>query len=159
MQMNQWDRSAASVFVRSLLKASPVLALSIALLVTSHALADVPDWGDVSGVETITVVTETEEGEAHETTIWLVMVDGKGYIRTTNRSGWGKNIRRNPAIAVQVEGTEHPVSVTFVEGGDVYDRITARFREKYGFGDAFIGILRGSNPPIMQLDSRMVDPS
>lgn len=159
MQMNPWDRSAAAVFVRAFLKASPVLALGIALLVTSHALADVPDWGDVTGVETITVVTETEEGEAHETTIWLVMVDGKGYIRTSKRSGWGKNVKRNPAITVRVESTDYPVSATVVEDAEVYDGVTARFREKYGFGDAFIGIIRGSNPPIMQLDSRTVGDS
>lgn len=125
-----------------------------ALLATTSAFAEVPNWGDVSAVETVTVTTETEEGEPHETTIWLVMVDGNGYIRTSKRSGWGKNVRRNPLITLRVEGTDFPVSVTFVEDEDEYDRVKARFREKYGFEDAFIGILRGANPPIMRLDSR-----
>jgi hypothetical protein len=124
------------------------------LAVVPAALADAPVIEELNTVEEIVVITEDDAGEAVETTIWLVMVDGNAYIRTSGRSGWGANVKRNPAITVRVETTDFPVRVTFVEDASERDRVTARFREKYGFQDAMIGIVRGSNPPIMRLDTR-----
>lgn len=153
----QLDRPAIKLNRNLLLRSSRIVLVCAALACASIAAADVPDWGDVSALETVTVVTETQEGEAHESTIWLVMVDGKGYIRTTERSGWGKNIRRNSTITIRVAGVDHPVSVTFVDDTAEFDRVDARFREKYGFRDALVGIVRGSNPPMMRLDAREGD--
>ena len=144
-----------SLDLNTLRNAVATCALGVAFFaVVPAALADGPAVGDVSTVEEIVVITEDDAGEAVETTIWLVMVDGNAYIRTSRRSGWGANVTRNPAITVRVEGTDFPVAVTFVEDAPERDRVTARFREKYGFQDAMIGIVRGSNPPIMRLDTR-----
>ncbi len=137
---------------------SGVLRLLLALVVSSAlpavSAAQPPAWGDVTGVENISVQTEDEDGAVRETTIWLVVVDGLAYIRTSAGSRWGRNVVRTPQIALRVEGDEYPVTAHFVEDEKLRTRIAARFREKYGWFDAMIGVLRGSNPPIMRVDTR-----
>jgi hypothetical protein len=142
--------------LRTLCHAVVTCALGFAsLAVVPEAFADAPVMGDVSAVEEVVVITEGDAGEKLETTIWLVMVDGNAYIRTSARSGWGANVKRNPAITVRVEKTDFPVRVTFVDDDPERGRVTAGFRAKYGFQDAMIGLIRGSNPQIMRLDTRM----
>ncbi len=135
------------------------LAGSLLILLVSSSLpraaaAKAPAWGDVSGVERISVRTEDEDGQVRDTTIWLVMVDGLAYIRTSTGSRWGRNVARTPQIVLRVEGESYPVTAQFVEDEQLRRRITARFREKYGWFDAMISLLRGSNPPIMRVEPR-----
>lgn len=159
MRAVRFDRTRSVMLWPALRSAVLVVVVGSASLHSAPATADAPDWGDVRAVETVTALTQDEKGDVRETTIWLVMVDGQAYIRTSNRSGWGKDVARNPAIALRVEGVDYPVTATFVGDPDERERVAARFREKYGFEDAFIGILRGSNPPIMRLDARNAEDS
>jgi hypothetical protein len=111
------------------------------------------DWSQHADVEEVIVLTADEDGSARETTIWLVVVDGKGFIRTGNTT-WGDNVVRNPEVAIRVAGSEIPVRVRFIEDEPLRERVAKAFRDKYGWFDAAIGVFRGSHPKIMQLDPR-----
>jgi hypothetical protein len=111
------------------------------------------DWSQYTDTETLGVVTADEDGEARETTIWIAVVDGNAFIRTGGTK-WGDNVERDPAIALRIDGTDIPVVVTFIEDEDLRESVVATFREKYGFMDGVIGIIRGSHPRIMQVERR-----
>jgi hypothetical protein len=73
------------------------VALATLLLLPLAAMAGSPDWDALAGVETIEVITHDEAGEPRETTIWLAVLDGQGFIRTGG-SAWGKDTKRDPRI-------------------------------------------------------------
>jgi hypothetical protein len=111
------------------------------------------DWSRFTDVDTIFVVTADEDGASRETKIWIAVVDGQAYIRTGGTT-WGDNVKRDPAITLRIEGADYPVDVTFIEDDALRERVETTFREKYGWSDAVIGLIRGSRPLIMQVASR-----
>lgn len=127
--------------------------LLLALLAALPAAAAAPDWNALKDVETVEIVTTDEDGSARDTTIWLAVVDGQGYIRTGN-STWKGNIERNPDVTLRVEATEYPVRAEFVTDADLKARVAQALREKYGLSDSFIDIFRGGDPNIMRLVPR-----
>ena len=116
----------------------------------SESAASPPVWSDVAAVEEVEVLTHDEDGELRETTIWLAVVDGDGFVRTGG-SSWGKNLQRDPSLVLRIEGAEYPLRAEFVEDDGLRDRITDTFREKYGFSDWLITPIRGSRPMIMRM--------
>ncbi|MFQ5416507.1 MAG: hypothetical protein ACE5FL_05580 [Myxococcota bacterium] len=129
------------------------LAATIALLCTAPAFASGPDWSAVADVETITVLTTDADGGTRDTTIWLLVQEGIGYIRTSRRTTWGANVERDPQIAIRIDGTDYPVRATFVTADAERARIIAGFEEKYG-GHPLLDWVRGDDPPIMRLEPR-----
>ncbi|HEB90074.1 MAG TPA: DUF2255 family protein [Deltaproteobacteria bacterium] len=117
------------------------------------ALAGMPDWNGVADVETVEVLTKDQDGAARETTVWLLVQDGEGYVRTGNTT-WGGNVVRDGELTLRIGGQEYPLRVEFVEDESARERLTRGFREKYGWSDALIGWIRGSHPRIMHLVSR-----
>ena len=127
--------------------------LLLALLMAALPAAAAPDWNALKDVETVEIVTTDEDGSSRDTTIWLAVVDGQGYIRTGN-STWKGNIERNPDVTLRVEDTEYPVRAEFVSDADLKTRVEQTLRDKYGFSDSFIGIFRIGEPNIMRLVPR-----
>jgi hypothetical protein len=112
------------------------------------------DWNSVGDVKEVKVLTTNQDGTPRETTIWLVVVDGRGYIRTSGWTTWGDNVERNPDIALRIGDTKHLLRASFVEDEALRARVAAAFREKYGWFDGFLSVFRGSKPRIMRLDPR-----
>ena len=129
-------------------------ALLLALLATAlPAAAAAPDWNAVKDVERVEIVTTDEDGSARDTTIWIAVVDGQGYIRTGN-SSWKRNIERNPDVTLRIEETEYPVRAEFVTDAELKARVAQALREKYGLSDSFIDLFRSGDPNIMRLVPR-----
>jgi len=108
------------------------------------------DWSRHADVDTVTVVTTQEDGMPRETTVWLAVVDGQGYIRTGG-TRWGGDVERNRDVELVIGEERLPLRVEFVEDDLLRDRVTETFREKYGWTDRMIGIFRGGRPKIMKL--------
>ncbi|HXK23627.1 MAG TPA: DUF2255 family protein [Myxococcota bacterium] len=136
---------------RALVALSPLLLA--ASVTSSPARAAAPDWNAAAGVQTVQVVTTNEDGTPRDTTIWLAVVDGQGYIRT-GHTHWEGNIERNPEVVLRIEKAEYPLRAEFVEDAALRARIEQVFRQKYGFSDAFIGVFRSGEPKIMKLAPR-----
>ena len=143
---------SASFYRRT--RAGVLLGAVACLLVAVAAGAAELDWSSVAEVEEVRVLTTNEDGTPRETTIWLAVVDGQGYIRTSGWTTWGDNVERNPDIALRIGDAEHPLRASFVEDEALRERVVATFREKYGRFDGFLDIFRGSKPRIMRLDPR-----
>jgi len=122
------------------------------LFAATSAAADI-DWAAVADVDTVHVLTTDDDGDARTTKIWLVVLDGHGYIRTSRRTTWGKNVARDPDIALRIGDTDYPVRATFIVDEAERARIVAAFEEKYG-SNPILNFIRGDDPPIMRLDPR-----
>jgi hypothetical protein len=127
--------------------------------VASLLLAPIPataadlDWSAVADADTIHVLTNDEDGDARATKIWLLVLDGQGYIRTSRRSTWGGNVERNPDIGLRIEDTDHLVRATFIVDAVERARIVAGFEVKYG-SNPILNFFRGDDPRIMRLEPR-----
>jgi hypothetical protein len=139
-------------FVHPILGIGLIAAASLLFGSTPAPAADI-DWAAVADVETVHVLTTDDDGDARATKIWLVVLDGHGYIRTSRRSTWGKNVARDPDIALRIGDAEYPVRATFIVDDAERARIVAAFEEKYG-SNPILNFLRGDDPPIMRLDPR-----
>jgi hypothetical protein len=140
-----------SVPARSL----PILlsALCAWLLATAPATAAAPDWNAVAGENTVEVVTKNEDGSMRETTVWLAVVDGQGYLRTGN-TRWAANIERDPDVTLRIGTSEYPLRVEFVEDEALRERIQQSFHEKYGFTDSLASLFHMGHPKLMHLVPR-----
>ena len=131
-----------------------LVSLALTFVPTAIAFAAEPKWEEVAKVGDIEIVTHDEDGDVRETTIWLAVLDGQGFIRTGS-STWGKNIQRNPSdIVLRIEGKEYPLKAEFIENDTLRERVIAAFREKYGWQDTALHWIRGSRPLIMHMISR-----
>ena len=130
------------------------LAVVSLVMLAGPANAAAPDWAAVADVEEVQVLTTNEDGSPRETTIWLAVLDGQGYIRTSRSTTWGGNAERQPDIALRIEGSEYPLRVSFMTDEALREQVVKAFREKYGWFDGFANIMRGSSPRIMRLDPR-----
>ena len=140
-----------SVFDRVVLTA--LLFSAFGWLAADPAGATEPDWSALADAETVYVLTSDEDGDTRETKIWMSVIDGTPYIRTSRRSSWGDNVERNPEIALRVEATEYPLHAQFIDEADERARIVAVFEEKYG-SNPILNWIRGDDPRIMRLDPR-----
>jgi hypothetical protein len=132
------------------------LAVCAAILVMAPiaAGADGPDWDAVVAVEEVDVLTTNEDGSSRETIIWFTLLDGQAYIRTSESTTWGDNVERDPDIVLRIEEVEYPFHAAFITDEAEREKIVASFREKYGWFDGMLNIVRGSSPRIMRLDPR-----
>ena len=112
--------------------------LVCALLVCSAARATEPDWNALAAENTIEIVTHDEDGDVRETTVWVGVVDGVGYVRTTG-SRWLANIGRDPNVLVRVGGGEYALRAQAISDTALRARVNEVFRAKYGFSDAMLG--------------------
>jgi hypothetical protein len=128
--------------------------LSVLALAAAPARAAEPNWEKLAEIPRIEIVTHDEDGDVRETTIWFVVIDGQGFIRTGN-SKWLANIRRNPAdVVLRIEKKEYPLRAEFIESEKLRERVTAAFHAKYGWTDSLVHVFRGGRPNIMHMISR-----
>jgi hypothetical protein len=139
------------------LNRTTLAAVLVSLVLGASARAAEPDWEKLAQVPRIEIVTHDEDGKARETTIWFVVLDGQGFIRTGN-SYWLANIKRNPAdVVLRIEKKEYPLSAEFIDNDKLRERVTAAFHAKYGWTDSVIHVFRGGRPNIMHMVSRQAD--
>lgn len=128
------------------------LVLAASIFALAAAADEPPDWSAARDVETVSVATTNPDGTLRYTTVWLVVVEGRGYLRTGDTT-WGANVARDPNVKLKLGDREWPLRVDFVEAEDERALVTAAFNEKYGFSDTVISWFRGARPKIMRLAS------
>ena len=128
------------------------LAFALARAVRAAELAPT-DWGPLAAVEEVQVLSENPDGTARETTVWLAVVGGQGYIRTGNTS-WYPNLERKPEIGVRVGGAEYAVRAEPIEDESLREQVIAKFREKYGWSDRMVAWFFPGRPHIVKLAPR-----
>jgi hypothetical protein len=129
------------------------LAVACLLVVSAQAIASEPDWDAIAELDTVHVVTTDSDGGERSTKIWVAVLDGVGYIRTSQGSTWGDNVAKVPEIALHVAGKDYPLNASFIEEPAERERIIAAFEAKYG-SNPLLNLIRGSDPRIMRLAPR-----
>ncbi len=114
-----------------------------------------PDWSTIAGENTVVVVTEQADGTPHETTVWLVVHEGRGYLRTSN-TRWFRNIERNRNVVLRAGDHEWPLTVSMVEDDAEGDAVIGAFRAKYGISDLLVAPLRLGGSHLLRLEPRLV---
>jgi len=117
---------------------SLALALGFVLFAAQARAQAIPDWTAHAAEEEVQVVTHDSDGELRDTTVWLAVVDGQGYVRTGD-TRWRANLERDPNTSFRIAGKEYPLRAQHVTDAELIARINAEFRAKYGFSDRFVG--------------------
>jgi hypothetical protein len=107
------------------------------MLMESSGIAG--EWNPATFAEESTLEFLTvgpQEGE-HWSTVWLVVLDGKMYVRLGNRAA--KRVRENttaPYVSVRIAGQQFN-TVRLVEAPDMVEKVAQAMAEKY-WSDLFI---------------------
>ena len=89
---------------------------------------------DVSALDSnwsLLVVTLDEDGDKRVTRIWIAIANGVPAIRTNERRWW-KNLERDPAFHIRLDGVDYPVRAVEAVGEEDRIRIDEAFADKYG---------------------------
>lgn len=128
------------------------LAGFVALFALTANAGEPPDWSAIKDVDTVSVGTTNADGTVRYTTVWLVVVGGRGYLRTGDTS-WGANVDRSPNVTLVIGEQEFALRADLVEADDERALVTKAFNDKYGWSDSMISWFRGARPKIMRLAS------
>lgn len=129
------------------------MALASALLAQAtpaQAQAQAVDWTPYEEDWVVEIITLDPDGERRETKIWIVVLDGAAYVRT-NESRWLANIQRLPEVLLRTRDVEQPLLAEIDDGMDVYDRVEAAFKEKYGLLQKIMSAMRIGRPTVIRL--------
>jgi len=128
----------------------------LALAISSFAAAGLAaefDWAPASEESVIEVLTSDPDGDLRETPVWIVVIDGSGYVRTTD-SKWLANIRRGSAVRVRVRNVESAMVAREVSDAELAKRVEAAFKAKYGTLQRMMSLFRMREPVVLQLIPR-----
>ena len=121
-----------------------VLALTV-LLATVSACASPPpmvaddaiDWEAVSATRTPRILTNRPDGSERSRPIWIVVLDGRGYIRT-GQTSWLADIQGDANLRLRVGEVAYPLRAVPVVERSLRNQVNRGFREKYGAFDFLI---------------------
>jgi hypothetical protein len=115
------------------------------------------DWAPFEQESVIRILTHDEDGDLRDTKIWVVVVDGAGYIRT-NASRWLENIRRDPEVQIRLGAYDYLMQAREVTDSATTERVEEAFKEKYGFVQRVMSLFRFREPTVLQLVPRTANP-
>ena len=128
-------------------------ALAAAAFLSVPGAAAAVDWSALADVRVPQLFTRTEEGSLRVTKLWLVVVDGQGFVRTGD-TRWFRDIERNPDVSIGAQGDSHPLRATPVTESGLRGRVNAAFRAKYGWRDRLVHPFGAGGSNILRLDPR-----
>jgi hypothetical protein len=126
-----------------------LLGVLLALVFPSVAQAG-PDWSQLADAETVEVISTEEDGGLRLTTVWIVVLDHQGYIRTGGTT-WGDNVEREGKLRLRVPAGEYALRAEKVLSAAEVERVVAAFREKYGTSDVMAGLFRFGERRVFRL--------
>jgi len=130
-----------------------LVRIAVALLVVLLTVGALEIVAAESG-EVVVLRTTDAAGAPHETRLWIVDDGSHSWLRSGNdASGWFVLLRERPDVEV-VRG-EQTLAVRAVPEVGARTRINGMMREKYGWADAYIGMLFGRDDAVpIRLDPR-----
>lgn len=104
----------------------------------------------LDAAEEVEIETRRPTGSSRRTTIWIVVDGGQVYVRSVRGPGgkWYQRLRRDPAAALHVAGTEAPVRAVPVGDAAEIERVSAALQRKYAsHGRSLTNMLRAETLP------------
>ena len=113
------------------------------------------DFGALAEVDVPELVTHDADGSERVTKLWLVVVDGEGFVRT-GETRWAENIARDPEVELHAIGEAHLLRAAAVADVPLRERVNAAFRAKYGWQDRLLHLFGGDDDAkIFRLEPRV----
>jgi len=126
-----------------------LLVAALALVASGASAADF-DWAPAREESVVELVTTDGDGEPRETSVWIVVLEDAGYVRT-NDSAWLANIRRGSPVRLRVGEHERDVRASEVDDAATTARVEAAFKAKYGTLQRLMSALRMREPTVLRL--------
>jgi len=111
------------------------------------------DWTPFQQENVIHLLTHDEDGDLRDTKVWVVVLDGSGFVRT-NASRWLENIQRNPEVQVKLRGYDYLMRAEEVKDAALKDHVEVAYQEKYGFLQRVMSLFRFREPTVLRLVPR-----
>lgn len=130
-----------------------VVRVFVALLVVALLVGGASMIASESG-EVVVLKTTDPTGAARETRVWVVEDGSHVWLRSgSDAAGWYQQLAARPDVEVQ--RGDQTLRVRAVPEVGARARINGLMREKYGWADAYIGMLFGRDDAIpIRLDPR-----
>lgn len=116
----------------------------------------------IAGEQTEVAVLRTHDdaGQAYETKMWVVDVDGRAFVRIGRPGrGWGERARAHPDVELIRGDVTTPCTVAVVDDPELIRRIDDAFAAKYGWVDWWYGVVVRSHAIALRLDPRAASPA
>ena len=124
--------------------------LALLLTLAGPAGAAGLDWQRAQQQNVVEIVTRDADGGLRETSVWIVSLDGHGYVRT-NDSRWLANIRRGSSVALRLDDGEHPVAAREPNYPALAARVEEQYKLKYGVMQKVMSAFRTREPTVLEL--------
>jgi len=109
------------------------------------------DWTQLASPQVVEILTRDADDALRETKVWIVALDGRGYVRT-NDSRWLANIRRGSPVQLRSDETEVELRAREIDDAEISARVEELFKEKYGFTQRVMSFFRFSEPTVLALE-------
>jgi hypothetical protein len=133
--MSAWKGALAALAIAALAGAAPAQSI---------------DWNAAQNESVIEILTSDENGSLRETPVWIVVLDGAGFVRTDD-SKWLANIRRGSAVRLRIAGTESSVEAHERSEAELAARVEQAFKDKYGLTQKLMSLFRMREPTVLEL--------
>jgi len=129
---------------------------TVIVLVGVAALAAVVVATSVDEGEVVRLVTTDSAGQAFETRLWIVDVDGSCYVRSASAdSSWLSRAEARPDAELERSGELGSVRAVRVADPGVRDAVNEAMRAKYGVLDSLsLGLRDPAHAVAVRLDER-----
>jgi hypothetical protein len=130
-----------------LIAVAVVLAAALVFVAAIFAVSE-------AGEEIVVLLTREADGSTVETRLWVVEDGGHTWLRSGQPgSGWLQRIEADPRVEVTRDGATAHYTAVPVRDPEARDRIHALIRERYGWADGFVSMIRdGSLSVAVRLD-------
>ena len=103
-------------------------------------------WHALESQEVAVLTTRTADGTARTTRVWVARREGALWIEAaTPERAWYVDVLRDPRLQLQIEGRTVEARAAPVPGEDGHREIRRLLREKYGWADAWVGLLQDTS--------------
>ena len=120
-------------------------AAAIALAILFAAFGAITWWALESGGVAV-LRTERLDEDPRETHVWWVEADGALWLEAaTPERAFLAELRRFPVAVLERDGQEAPFHTDIVDTPDALARVRAAMRAKYGWRDAWVGVLQDTS--------------
>jgi hypothetical protein len=113
--------------------------LAIAMLLAGFVAIT---WWVLESGGVAVIETPMPGGGVRSTHVWFVEPDGELWIEAgTPQNGWYLDVQQSPELRFDAEGRSVRCTARAIEDPGAHDRLRSLLREKYGFRDAWVGLL------------------
>jgi hypothetical protein len=115
---------------------------------------DTDDLARLAAAKEVEIETQSPDGPAHRTTIWIVVDDGEAFVRSYQGASarWYREAVANPAIAIHVDGSRLTGTAIAATDPDSIERTSAGFRAKYRADPATTSMIERYHETTLRLE-------